>query len=188
MNTTTATPTTPATDARVRACQHAVLRKLRRGHVFHSVHKEGSTRIFHDGQQFVRVDQGDWDATRRFSTDAEFLAFLHDHFAHDARRGTPAGSVPEARVWQHIQDALQAPAGTLAALLGRYPPAVWLAIVAVLVLSGVLAQHRYMGRVPKAEPVVLQAPLSAPPTKDWQAIGERQRQAVEAAKAAAAAR
>ena len=94
-------------DAPVVAIQQAVLDALRKGKSFVSASKEGIQSISFDGERFVSKHQGEYDALKVFTTDAEILKHLRLYFDWDASKDVYPHKRPELEVWQFIQQQLR---------------------------------------------------------------------------------
>ncbi len=92
--------------APIAAVQQKILAAIRAGSVFRSSHKEGNTRIYFNGTNFARLDEGDYPDSRIYATEAEFLTAMRHWHDWNARRDTYPHSPPELDVWRFIQSQL----------------------------------------------------------------------------------
>jgi len=86
--------------------QKKILASIRSGFMFRQSHKEGNTRIYCNGTNFVRRDEGEYPDFVTYPTEAEFLTAIRHWHDFKARRDTYPHSPPELEVWRFIQSEL----------------------------------------------------------------------------------
>jgi hypothetical protein len=92
--------------APIAAVQQKILAAMRAGSVFRSSNKEGSTRIYFNGTNFARLDEGDYPDSIIYRTEAEFLTAMRHFHDWKARRDTYPHTPPELEVWRFIYSEL----------------------------------------------------------------------------------
>ena len=90
----------------IAAVQQKILASIRSGYMFRQSHKEGNTRIYFDGTNFVRLDEGEYPDFVTYPTEAEFLTAIRHWHDWKARHHTYPHSPPELEVWRFIQSEL----------------------------------------------------------------------------------
>jgi hypothetical protein len=86
----------------VPAIQQAILAALRDGASFQTSHKEGGTKIFWNGNSWVRSDYGEHPEERRFKDESEFLHMLLRFFHMDVTQRSGPEQRSELDIWQLI--------------------------------------------------------------------------------------
>ncbi len=91
----------------IRAIQQDILRRLRAGEIFRTVHKEGGTIIAFRKGQWVREDYGEWSTHQVFDDEPTFLAFLREFFKYEVAREIAPAVLPDEEAWPRIRRLLQ---------------------------------------------------------------------------------
>ena len=157
-------PDFPASDdsAPMRA---SILRALRAGASFSTVHKEGGWTIRAEDGAFVYAEFGESDTRRRFTDDAELLACVWRCYRHEVAREAGSTALSDAETWRLIQRRLAGPGAGLAGRLRAAPTRrghVLLAAVLAVLVAGPIGYLKFHRAAPAAQPAPL-AVVTAPP-------------------------
>jgi hypothetical protein len=86
----------------VAAIQQAIIAAVKEGARFYDSHKEGDTRIYWDGNRFVRTDEGDYPDQLHFTDESDFLRMLYQFCHWDATRNSDKDQLSEIDTWRLI--------------------------------------------------------------------------------------